>query len=46
MYKSIKIENFTAFDSLEIQFSPGMNIFIGENGTGKTHVLKVTLCGE
>lgn len=40
MLKNIKFERFTAFEKLEIQFSPGINIFIGENGSGKTHILK------
>ena len=40
MLQSIKFDNFTAFDKLDIKFSPGINIFIGENGTGKTHILK------
>lgn len=40
MIKSLKCENFTAFDRLEISFSPGVNLLIGENGTGKTHILK------
>ena len=39
--KSIKLENFTVFENIECDFSPGINIFIGENGTGKTHLLKV-----
>jgi predicted ATPase len=38
----IKLERFTAFEKLDIRLSPGINIFIGENGTGKTHLLKVT----
>lgn len=33
-------DKFTAFQSLEVEFSKGMNVFIGENGTGKTHILK------
>jgi hypothetical protein len=37
----IKLTNFTAFASLDVRFSPGVNIFIGTNGTGKTHLLKV-----
>ncbi len=41
MYKSLKIKNFTAFDQLEMYFSPGINIFVGANGTGKTHILKL-----
>jgi energy-coupling factor transporter ATP-binding protein EcfA2 len=32
--------NFTAFRNLELSFSPGINVLIGENGTGKTHILK------
>ena len=39
--KSIKLENFTVFENIKCDFSPGINIFIGENGTGKTHLLKV-----
>src|SRR6056297_1542812 len=40
MLKKIRFEKFTAFEDLEIRFSPGINIFVGENGTGKTHILK------
>jgi predicted ATP-dependent endonuclease of OLD family len=35
------LENFTVFDKLDISFSPGINVFIGENGIGKTHILKI-----
>jgi predicted ATPase len=35
------LENFTAFEHFEQEFSPGINILIGTNGTGKTHILKV-----
>ena len=37
----IKLENFTAFKDLEVEFSPGINALIGANGTGKTHLMKV-----
>ena len=37
----IKLEHFTAFEQLDVVLSPGVNVFIGENGTGKTHLLKV-----
>jgi predicted ATPase len=37
----VKFENFTAFKDLEVEFSPGINALIGENGTGKTHLMKV-----
>lgn len=40
MLEKIRLNNFTAFDETEVQFSRGINIFIGENSTGKTHVLK------
>lgn len=38
--KKIKLENYTVFEDQQIVFCPGTNIFIGENGTGKTHILK------
>jgi ABC-type ATPase involved in cell division len=37
----ITLENFTAFAKLDVAFSPGVNVIIGANGTGKTHLLKV-----
>lgn len=36
----ITLENLTAFAQLEEDFSPGINVLIGDNGTGKTHLLK------
>lgn len=40
MFTKIVFEDFTAFSKLEVDFSPGINILIGENGTGKTHIIK------
>lgn len=40
MLTRMKFKSFTAFEDLDVTFSPGINIFIGENGTGKTHLLK------
>jgi AAA15 family ATPase/GTPase len=40
MITRLKLKNFTAFSNLEIDFSPKVNVIIGENGTGKTHLLK------
>ncbi len=40
MIEQIKLERFTAFESLTVKFSSGINLFIGENGSGKTHLLK------
>lgn len=37
----LKLENFTVFEAQQIEFGPGINVLIGENGTGKTHILKV-----
>lgn len=34
-------ERFTAFEKLTLELSPGINVFIGANGTGKTHLMKV-----
>ena len=41
MLESLIIDNFTAFGSKELKFSDGLNVFVGENGTGKTHLLKI-----
>lgn len=37
----IDLENFTVFDKISIPLSTGINVFIGENGTGKTHIMKL-----
>ena len=38
--KSIKLVNFRNYDNLEIAFSPEMNFFTGNNGSGKTNILE------
>ncbi|WP_413699284.1 AAA family ATPase [Psychromonas sp. KJ10-10] len=40
MITDISLENFVAFKKLELQFTPGINIIIGENSCGKTQLLK------
>lgn len=40
MITMLEIRNFAAFSGLRIDFSPKINVIIGENGTGKTHLLK------
>lgn len=40
MITRFKASNFTVFTDLSVTFSPGINIFIGQNGTGKTHLMK------
>ncbi|WP_437669560.1 AAA family ATPase [Sorangium sp. So ce131] len=37
----VELRNFTAFADLALDLSPGINVFIGTNSTGKTHLLKV-----
>ena len=41
MLTHIYLEQFTAFEQLDLELNPGINVFIGANGTGKTHLLKV-----
>lgn len=41
MHEKLDVSNFTVFDHIAVAFSPGINVFIGENGTGKTHLLKI-----
>ena len=35
-----KLERFTAFRKLDIDFSPGLNVIVGVGGAGKTHLLQ------
>lgn len=37
----IALQRFTAFHNLRLDLSPGVNVFVGANGTGKTHLMKV-----
>jgi len=36
----LKLVNFRNYENLEIEFSPNINIIIGENGVGKTNILE------
>jgi energy-coupling factor transporter ATP-binding protein EcfA2 len=45
MIERLKLKNFTAFKELDMEFAPGVNLFIGANGTGKTHILKAMYAG-
>ena len=40
MLKKMSVENFTVFTRAEFNFAKGLNVIIGENGCGKSHVLK------
>ena len=36
----VNLKNFTVFKDFHLNVSSGINVIIGENGTGKTHLLK------
>lgn len=36
----VRLERFTAFEDLDLKLSPGINVLVGANGTGKTHLMK------
>lgn len=38
--KLLKITNFRNFNELETYLAPGVNIFFGQNGSGKTNILE------
>ena len=39
--KWIKLKNFTAFPKARLDFARHLNVIVGENGMGKTHLLKL-----
>ena len=39
--KKIRLDNFTVFTKTEIEFCNGINVLLGDNGTGKTHMMKL-----
>ena len=41
LLRSLKVTNFTAFGDVRLQFAKGLNVVVGENGLGKTHLLKL-----
>ena len=41
MLKRLHLKNFTVFADANFEFSPGLNVLVGTNGTGKSHVLKL-----
>ncbi len=40
MLADLQVRNFRCFESLGVEFSPGYNFFIGQNGQGKTSILE------
>lgn len=39
--RRLRLEQFTAFEDFDLELSRGVNAFVGDNGTGKTHLMKV-----
>lgn len=37
----IELNNITVFDQMVISLGSGINVFVGENGLGKTHIMKL-----
>jgi predicted ATPase len=40
MLQRLHLRNFTVFEDAEFEFGKGLNVIVGANGTGKSHVLK------
>lgn len=39
VFKKVQIQNYKAIKDMQLHFSPGVNLLIGDNGVGKTSVL-------
>jgi len=39
--QTLSLKQFTAFSEATFKFSPDINVIIGENATGKTHMMKI-----
>jgi len=39
--ESINLNNFMLFESVDLEFSPNINIICGDNNTGKTVLIKI-----
>ncbi len=46
MLKHLHVQNFTVFADAEFAFGPGLNVVVGANGAGKSHVLKLGYAAE
>jgi hypothetical protein len=45
-HESVRLQSFTVFKDAAFEFVPGVNVLVGENGTGKTHLMKVLYAAE
>ena len=39
--KYLRIKDFTVFKEADLKFAKGLNVIVGANGTGTTHLLKL-----
>jgi energy-coupling factor transporter ATP-binding protein EcfA2 len=44
MLQTLQIENFTVFPKVDLVFARNLNVVVGENGSGKSHLLKAAYC--
>jgi ABC-type lipoprotein export system ATPase subunit len=44
MLKRLHLKNFTVFPNADFEFGRNLNVIVGENGSGKSHVLKAAYC--
>src|SRR5690554_8042603 len=40
MLNNLSLKGFTVFTDATLEFVPGLNVIVGENGTGKSQLLK------
>lgn len=45
MLSQLHLRNLTAFRDVELKFGKNLNVIVGENGVGKSHILKAAYCG-
>ncbi|MCC6263810.1 MAG: AAA family ATPase [Bryobacterales bacterium] len=45
MLKSLTLRKFTMFSEARLRFGKQLNVIVGENGTGKSHILKAAYSG-
>lgn len=45
MLKQLHLKNFTVFEEANLRFAKQLNVIVGENGAGKTHLLKLAYAG-
>lgn len=41
--QSLRLENYRSFSTLQLEFAPRLNVFAGENGSGKSTILEALI---